>query len=130
MPEVKRLWPRGVQFFWSRAPISIGTQQVRLLYALADKSIVDGNMLTDATAQIDPLTQKRIVNFTLTRAGGRIFGAETGRHVGDFMAILLSGKVEGAPPVINSRIDQHGQIEMGNRSLAYCVHFLFVLSIN
>ncbi len=118
VPEVKRLWPRGVQFFWSRAPISVGTQQVRLLYALADKSIVDGNMLTDATAQIDPLTQKRIVNFTLTRAGGRIFGAETGRHVGDFMAILLSGKVEGAPPVINSRIDQHGQIEMGNRSLA------------
>jgi len=118
VPEVKRLWPRGVQFFWSRAPVSVGTQQVRMLYALADKSIVDGNMLTDATAQIDPLTQKRIVNFTLTRAGGRIFGAETGRHVGDFMAILLSGKVEGAPPVINSRIDQHGQIEMGNRSLA------------
>jgi preprotein translocase subunit SecD len=118
VPEVKRLWPRGVQFFWSRAPVSIGTVQYRMLYALADKSIVDGNMLTDANAQIDPLSQKRIVNFTLTRAGGRIFGAETGRHVGDFMAILLSGKVEGAPPVINSRIDQHGQIEMGNRSLA------------
>ena len=118
VPEVRRLWPRGVEFFWSRAAVSIGTQQVRMLYALSDKSIVDGTQLTDATAQIDPLTQKRLVNFTLTRAGGRIFGAETGRHVGDYMAIMLSNKVEGAPPVINSRIDQHGQIEMGNRSLA------------
>jgi len=118
VPEVKRLWPRGVEFFWSRAPISVGTQQVRLLYALADKSIVDGKMLTDATAQIDPLTQRRTVSFTLTRAGGRTFGAETGKHVGDYMAIMLSGKVEGIPPVIQSRIDQHGQIELGNRSLA------------
>ena len=118
VPEVRRLWPRGVELFWSRAPVSIGTQQVRLLYALADKPIVDGKELTDATAQIDPLTQKRVVSFTLTRAGGRVFGTETGRHVGDYMAIMLSGKVEGIPPVIVSRIDQHGQIEMGNRSLA------------
>jgi preprotein translocase subunit SecD len=118
VPEVRRLWPRGVQFFWSRAPVSVGTQSVRLLYGLADKAIVDGKSLTDAVAQIDPLTQKRTVNFTLTRAGGRIFGTETGRHVGDFMAILLSGRVEGLPPVIESRIDQHGQITLGNRSLA------------
>ncbi len=118
VPEVRRLWPRGVELFWSRSPQSIGTQSVRTLYALADKAIVDGKELTDATAQIDPLTQKRIVNFTLTRAGGRIFGTETGKHVGDYMAIMLSGFVEGAPPVIQSRIDQHGQIEMGNRSLA------------
>jgi preprotein translocase subunit SecD len=116
--EVRRLWPRGVQFFWARAPISVGTQQIRLLYGLADKAIVDGTMLEDATAQIDPLTQQRTVNFTLTRAGGRIFGAETARHINDFMAIMLSGKVEGRPPVIQNRIDQHGQITLGNRSLA------------
>ena len=116
--EVRRLLPRGVELFWSRATVSIGTQQIRLLYALSDKSIVDGTVLTDATAQIDPLTQARTVNFTLTRAGGRTFGAETGRHTGDYMAIMLSGMVEGRPPVIQSRIDQHGQITLGNRSLA------------
>ncbi len=119
VPAVRRLWPRGVELFWANGqPQSVGTQQWRLLYALADKSIVDGTHLTDATAQIDPVTQARTVNFTLDRAGGRVFGAETGRHVGDYMAIMLSGKVEGRPPVIQSRIDQHGQIELGNRSLA------------
>ena len=117
--EVRRLWPRGVELFWAGGPpISVGTQQWRLLYALADKSIVDGTHLIDATAQIDPVTQARTVNFTLDRAGGRIFGAETGRHTGDYMAIMLSGRVEGRPPIIESRIDQHGQITLGNRSLA------------
>jgi preprotein translocase subunit SecD len=119
VPEVRRLWPRGVEFFWAGGPpISQGTVQWRLLYALSDKAIVDGTHLIDATAQIDPVNQSRTVNFTLDRAGGRIFGAETGRHLGDYMAIMLSGKVEGRPPVIQSRIDQHGQIELGNRSLA------------
>jgi preprotein translocase subunit SecD len=118
VPEVRRLVPRGVELKWAQAPLSIGTQQVRLLYALSDKAIVDGGHLIDAAAQIDPLTQRRTVSFTLDRAGGRVFGAETGRHVGDYMAIVLNNKVEGQPPVIQSRIDQHGQIELGNRSLA------------
>jgi preprotein translocase subunit SecD len=118
VPEVRRLMPRGIALKWSQAPLSIGTQQVRLLYALSDKAIVDGGHLIDAAAQIDPLTQRRTVSFTLDRAGGRVFGAETGRHVGDYMAIVLNNKVEGQPPVIQSRIDQHGQIELGNRSLA------------
>jgi preprotein translocase subunit SecD len=118
VPDVRRLVPRGVELKWSQAPLSIGTQQVRLLYALSDKAIVDGGHLIDAAAQIDPLTQRRTVSFTLDRAGGRVFGTETGRHVGDYMAIVLNNKVEGQPPVIQSRIDQHGQIELGNRSLA------------
>ncbi len=118
LPDVRRLWPRGVELKWARTKMSAGTQEVRLLYALSDKPIVTGENLEDATAQIDPVSQARTVSFTLSRAGGRVFGAETGRHVGDYMAILLSGKVEGRPPVIQSRIDQHGQIELGNRSLA------------
>ncbi|HEY3934652.1 MAG TPA: protein translocase subunit SecD [Gemmatimonadales bacterium] len=118
VPDVRRLWPRGVEFKWAQDAISVGTQSYRMLYALSDKAIVDGSHLTDATAQIDPLTQKRVVTFTLDRSGGRIFGTETGRHVGDYMAIVLNNKVQGPPPVIESQIDQHGQIELGNRSLA------------
>jgi preprotein translocase subunit SecD len=79
---------------------------------------VTGERLIDASAQIDQVTQRRVVAFTLDRAGGRSFGQETGRHVGDYMAIVLNDKVQGQPPVIQSRIDQHGQIELGNRSLA------------
>jgi preprotein translocase subunit SecD len=46
-----------------------------------------------------------------------VFGAGTGRHVNDFMAIVLDDRVQGRPPVIQSRIDRRGQITLGNRSL-------------
>lgn len=112
------LMPRGVVWRWDQSPTALGTQSYRFLYVLSDKPIITGDRLTDAVAQIDQLTQQRVVEFTLDRAGGRIFGQETGRHVGDYMAILLGDRVQGEPPVIQSRIDQHGEIQLGNKSLA------------
>ncbi|HEX3928358.1 MAG TPA: protein translocase subunit SecD [Gemmatimonadales bacterium] len=117
IPEVKALIPRGIDLKWSSGAISAGTEQVRFLYALEDKAIVTGSSLVDATAQVDPLTNRKVVAFQLDRAGARTFGEETGRHVGDYMAIVLDNFVQGRPPVIESRIDSRGQIELGNRSL-------------
>jgi preprotein translocase subunit SecD len=82
-----------------------------------EKPIITGESLVDATAAIDPLTNGPIVRFELDRAGGRKFGGETARHVGDFMAIVLDRRVQGRPPVIQGRIDRSGQITLGNRSL-------------
>ena len=117
IPAVARQLPRGVVLRWSAAPTSVGVQPMRFLYALEDKSIVTGSNLVDAQAQIDPLTNGPIVTFELDRAGGRKFGEETGKHVGDYMAILLDGRVQGRPPVIQSRIGRNGQITLGGKSL-------------
>ena len=117
IPQVARQLPRGLVFRWSSAPTSIGVQPYRFLYVLDDRPIVTGANLEDAQATIDQLTQGAIVTFQLDRAGGRKFGEETGRHVGDFMAILLDGRVQGRPPVIQSRIGRNGQITLGNKSL-------------
>jgi preprotein translocase subunit SecD len=117
LPDVQRLLPRGVTLRWAAAPTSIGVQSYRYLYALDDKSIVTGSSLVDARAQLDPLTNGPIVTFELDRAGGRKFGEETGRHVGDYMAILLDGRVQGRPPVIQSRIGRNGQITLGGKGL-------------
>jgi preprotein translocase subunit SecD len=117
IPAVARHLPRGVVLRWSSAPTSLGVQPVRFLYALDDKSIVTGANLVDAQAQLDPLTNGPIVTFELDRAGGRRFGDETGKHVGDYMAILLDGRVQGRPPVIQSRIGRNGQITLGGKSL-------------
>ena len=114
---VARQLPRGIVLRWSSAPSSVGVQPVRFLYALDDKSIVTGSNLVDAQAQLDPLTNGPIVTFELDRAGGRKFGEETGKHVGDYMAILLDGKVQGRPPVIQSRIGRNGQITLGGKTL-------------
>ncbi|MGN6391729.1 MAG: protein translocase subunit SecD [Gemmatimonadales bacterium] len=117
IPAVARQLPRGVVLRWAAAPTSLGAQSYRLLYALDDRPIVTGSNLEDAQATIDQLTQGAIVTFQLDRAGGRKFSDETGRHVGDYMAILLDGRVQGRPPVIQSRIGRNGQITLGNKSL-------------
>ncbi len=117
IPAVARQLPRGVVLRWAASPISLGAQSYRLLYALDDRPIVTGSNLEDAQATIDQLTQGAIVTFQLDRAGGRKFSDETGRHVGDYMAILLDGRVQGRPPVIQSRIGRNGQITLGNKSL-------------
>jgi preprotein translocase subunit SecD len=117
LPAVARNLPRGLTLRWSAAPTSVGVQSYRYLYVLDDRPIVTGSNLEDAQAQLDPLTNGPIVTFQLDRAGGRKFGDETGRHVGDFMAILLDGRVQGNPPVIQSRIGRNGQITLGNKTL-------------
>jgi preprotein translocase subunit SecD len=117
LPNVARLVPRGVTLRWSATPTSVGVESYRFLYALEDRPIITGSNLEDAQAQIDPLTNGPIVTFQLDRAGGRKFGDETGRHVGDYMAILLDGRVQGRPPVIQSRIARNGQITLQGRTL-------------
>ncbi len=117
LPDIKRLWPRGVDFRWSASEISAGVQSYQLLYVLDDEPIITGSSLVNAQAQIDPLTNGAIVTFELDRQGGRRFGAQTAAHIGDFMAILLDGRVQGRPPVIQSRIDRRGQITLGNKPI-------------
>jgi preprotein translocase subunit SecD len=117
IPAVIRQLPRGVTLRWSSAATSVGVQPFRFLYALNEKNIVTGSNLVDAQAQLDPLTNGPIVTFELDRAGGRKFGEETGKHVNDYMAILLDGRVQGRPPVIQSRIGRNGQITLGGKSL-------------
>ena len=114
---VARQLPRGLVLRWSSASASVGVQPVRYFYVLDDRSIVTGANLVDAQAQIDPLTNGPIVTFELDRAGGRKFGEETGKHVGDYMAILLDGRVQGQPPVIQSRIGRNGQITLAGKTL-------------
>jgi preprotein translocase subunit SecD len=117
IPEILRLVPRGFEVKFASAPTSVGVDSYRFMYVVEDSPIITGSSLTDATAQLDPMTNGAIVVFELDRAGGRRFGTETQRHVGDFMAILLDHQVQGRPPVIQSRIDRRGQITLGNRSL-------------
>jgi len=117
LPQVKALWPRSVEFLWAGQPTNVGVNGYRLLYVLDNKPIITGENLIDATAAIDPLTNGPIVRFELDRAGARKFSAETGRHIGDFMAIVLDRRVQGRPPVIQGQIGKSGQITLGNQTL-------------
>jgi protein-export membrane protein SecD len=126
-PEVQRLMPRGIVIRWGAEPVSRGAVQYRPMYALTERPIITGEYLTDARAELDPLTNQSVVNFTLSRRGGRIFERETAKHVGDYMAIVLDGLVQSEPPVIRSQISTRGQIELGNASLQEAQDLALVL---
>jgi protein-export membrane protein SecD len=127
LPEVEREVPRGLSLVWGADPRSQGARSFRPLYALDSRALVTGEQLADASATIDQLTGGAIVRFTLTRAGGRIFGRETARHIGDHMAIILDGRVQSQPPVIKSQINRDGQIELGNATLREAQDLALVL---
>jgi len=116
-PEVQRLMPRGLIIRWGAEPVSRGARAYHPMYALVERPIITGEYLVDARAELDPITNQSVVNFTLSRRGGRIFERETGKHVGDNMAIVLDEMVQSQPPVIKSQISTRGQIELGSASL-------------
>ncbi|HYL20996.1 MAG TPA: protein translocase subunit SecD [Gemmatimonadales bacterium] len=116
-PEVQRLIPRGIELKWGTEVLARAGRSYRTFYAVEDRPIITGEELQDSKAQRDQLTNQSVVTFTLSRRGGRIFERETGRHVNDYMAIILDGRVVGQPPVIKSQIGQRGQIELGAKPL-------------
>jgi preprotein translocase subunit SecD len=63
----------------------------------------------------------------MNNEGARRFRAETARHVGDFMAIVLDQRVMGRPPVIQSAIGANGQITMGGKDLQAAQDLALVL---
>lgn len=110
-PEIQELIPNDVQFaFGTRPEIYAGRDMTRF-YMLKSRVQMSGEYLTDATPAYDQFGGP-IVNFQLTREGGRIFSRVTGPNIGKPLAIVLDGKVESAPN-IQDRIRDAGRITMG-----------------
>jgi preprotein translocase subunit SecD len=112
MPEIKAAMPPGKEVLISNDSTSMQGKTYRAFYVVDAKPIMTGDHLIDARPNQSPL-EGTIVQFTLDNEGGRRFKAETGRHVHDYMAIVLDGIVMGRPPIIQSAIGTSGQITMG-----------------
>jgi preprotein translocase subunit SecD len=81
----------------------------REYYLLKKASVVTGRDLRTARRSQDQYGQPA-VSFTLNPEGATKFGAYTGAHIGDRMAIVLDNKVRSAP-VIRGQISDSGIIE-------------------
>jgi protein-export membrane protein SecD/preprotein translocase SecF subunit len=124
--EVARLVPPGLELKWSSQSTNTGSEPYRALYALTKRPIITGEELQEATAATDPITNAAEVQFELTRTGGRRFGEATSRNIGNNLAILLDGRVHSAP-VITTRIDTRGRIEMRGGGLEEASDLALVL---
>jgi preprotein translocase subunit SecD len=112
LPDVQRALPRDIELHWGDEILAQGVRNYNRLYVLEDEAFLTGDQLEDAVAGRDPQFNQSEVQFTFSRAGGRVFARESGAHVGDFLAIVLDGEVMSAP-VIRDRIGARGVIEMG-----------------
>jgi preprotein translocase subunit SecD len=114
--EVQAALPPGKALHWGSEDVSAGNTSYSTLYVVDARPIITGEYLTDAKPGSDP-TEGNLVSFTLNNEGGRRFRTETGKHIGDYMAIVLDDRVMGAPPVIQSAIGTRGQITMRGADL-------------
>ncbi|RUM58097.1 MAG: protein translocase subunit SecD [Nautilia sp.] len=87
-------------------------------YVVKEIPILDGSMVTDARVAFNQNNQP-VINFTLNSEGAKIFGDWTGKHVGDYLAIVIDNRVLSAP-VIKERIGGgSGQITVGDAKEAH-----------
>jgi SecD/SecF fusion protein len=113
----RRLLPASLEVRWGTNGRDLRGEPWRPLYVVRSRPVVTGEELVGATATRDQLTAQPQVQFELTRAGGRAFGDATARNVGAYLAILLDGRVQGAPAVIQERIGSTGRIELPGRTM-------------
>lgn len=117
--------PPGKDFVPGTDSIVLQGKPYKYYYLVDSKPIITGDYLREARPNQGP--EGTIVEFTLSNEGGRRFRTETGRHVRDYMAIILDNRVMGRPPVINSAIGTRGQITMGGKDLAAAQDLALVL---
>jgi len=113
---VKAALPPGKELFPSTDSTLLQGKYYRSYYLVDAKPIMTGEHLTKARPNQTP-SEGTIVEFELDNEGGRRFKTETGKHIGDYMAIILDRRVMGRPPVIQSAIGTRGQITMGGKGL-------------
>lgn len=122
---IREALPPGKVVRWGSDTVSLGAQPYRPLYVLDAREIITGEHLIDAKPSQDPLEGVK-VDFTFDNEGGRRFRNETGRHIGDYMAIVLDERVMSAP-IIQGAIGARGQITMGGRDVQAAQDLALVL---
>jgi preprotein translocase subunit SecD len=125
LPAVQAAMPPGKVIRWGAEPLDAGTARYRALYVLDARPIITGEAIIDARPATDPV-DGNVVQFTLNNEGARRFKAETGKHVKDYMAIVLDQRVVTAP-ILNSAIGRSGQITLGGGTLQAAQDLALVL---
>jgi preprotein translocase subunit SecD len=123
---VRAALPPAKSIHWGSDSSSLAGTWYKTLYVTDSRPIITGDFITSAQPNTSPL-EGTIVQFKLNNVGGRKFRNETGKHIQDYMAIILDGRVMGRPPIIQSAIGTDGQITMGGKDLAAAQDLALVL---
>lgn len=98
-----RIPPGDVLLYGERSDRATG-RVTRQPYLLKKRTVLSGDLLTDARVNFDSQFNEPYVSITFNRQGARKFAQLTGDHVNERMAIVLDNTVYSAP-VIREKIE-------------------------
>jgi preprotein translocase subunit SecD len=105
-PAVRRMLPRDIQLLYTARPevlTGAGEEPVFFLLGVRSRTELDGDVLTDARPDFDPLTNEPKVSLTMNAEGAQRWSQITGANVGQQVAVVLD-QVVYTYPVIRERI--------------------------
>jgi len=82
----------------------------RRQYLVERRTLMTGDVVTDASVRPGTATEGMAVDFVLDARGGKLFGQITSANVGRNLAIVLDGYVESAPTIREPITGGRGQI--------------------
>ncbi len=104
VPGVRGLVPFGARFVWGRESEQYGETNMQSLFLLDDRAELTGSSVRNAVVQVGLDTNRPNtpgVSLTFTGEGSHDFSRITGANVGRRLAIVLDGKVQMAPTIID-----------------------------
>ncbi|MEN9444318.1 MAG: Protein translocase subunit SecDF, partial [Bacteroidota bacterium] len=118
-PEIRMIFPRELNFAWEVKSIVDEKQRetgfFRLIALKGSKQkggpVLEGDVVTDAREQIDPVSSQVEVSMSMNGAGAADWARITRENTGHQVAIVLDGYVYSAPRV-------NGEIKGGNSSIS------------
>lgn len=100
-PEVKKMCEEaGIQFLFDANPYSASKgESLFVLYAVNDKAELTGEVVTNARSNIDPQTNRPVVNMEMNDEGTQEWARITGQNIKERCAVVLDGVIYTAPTI-------------------------------
>jgi SecD/SecF fusion protein len=125
---VRNQFPSNMKFDWGKLNYDDNGNALTYveLYAIktipgSDKAKLEGEVITDARQDYDPMTGGVVVDMSMNKHGSDVWAKMTTENVHLPIAITLDDVVYSAPVVSNAITGGSSQITMGNRSSSIVV---------
>ena len=129
IPVARNQFPANLKFMWGKQEYDENGKAYPYLelYAIktvpgSDKAKLEGEVITDARQDYDPVTGGVVVEMSMNKHGADVWAKMTTDNVGLPIAITLDEVVYSAPYVNGPITGGNSQISMGNRNTGQTVN--------
>lgn len=115
MPEIQQLLPFNLKVVVEAKPLSNSqdeSNKVFRFHSIEKEPELIGDVITNASKNVDPTSNKWVVNMQMNTEGAEKWAKITGANIGNQIAIVLDDRIYSAPNV-NSKIPNGSSVIEG-----------------